>query len=290
MDIRKIELFVDLAKTMDYTTTADNLFTTQGNVSKAIISLEKELDVCLFDRSHRKISLTKEGQIALEYATKVLQDYEKLQKKLQDYQRQKEHSLTLLFIPTAPDYQGFTKISNFIKTHPDIKVEMKEVETCDIEPLLTNYSNTVAFTRTRPDQTSPSAMEIRETEKDEFVVILPANHPLAKSEIVELAQLKEERFLLQNENSMIYPKIIELCAKADFVPNVTYKGVRNDILLSMVEKELGISILMRKSIQRQLSSKVVMRQLAPTNTSFLSFISPNLEQSKAVRTFFEELK
>ena len=83
---------------------------------------------------------------------------------------------------------------------------------------------------------------------------------------------------------------MKLCQAAGFTPNVTYKGVRNDILLSMVERDLGISILMRKSIQRQLTDKVVLRPLMPTQTSSLAFISPNLEKSAAVKAFFEELE
>ena len=61
MDIHKFEVFLDLAKTLSYTETAERLFTTQGNISKQILALEKELDTKLFERSHRTIKLTEAG-------------------------------------------------------------------------------------------------------------------------------------------------------------------------------------------------------------------------------------
>ena len=50
MDQQKLQLFLDLTETLNYTETAERNYMTQGNVSKKIIALEKELDVPLIDR------------------------------------------------------------------------------------------------------------------------------------------------------------------------------------------------------------------------------------------------
>lgn len=287
MDIRKIELFVDLAKTLDYTETADRLYTTQGNVSKAIMSLEKELDVQLFDRSHRKIELSKEGNLALDYAKKVLKNYQELQNALKIFKMQQKLHLTIFFIPTAPDYQGFSKISDFIKAHPEIDVELKETEAKDISYLLEKTDDSIAFARTWGS--TQKKERIFETEEDDFVALVPRNHPLASRKIIELSQLKNEKLLLQSENSMIYQKIMELARQENFIPQVIYKGVRVAILASMVAKEMGVSIMMRKSIRDQLSSNVVLIPLSPNKTSHLSFITSKSRPSKAVNMFLDYL-
>lgn len=49
MDFQKLQLFVDLAETLNYSDTAAENFTTQSNVSKKITALEKELDSQLFE-------------------------------------------------------------------------------------------------------------------------------------------------------------------------------------------------------------------------------------------------
>ena len=43
MELRKLEFLLDLAETENYSETAERMFTTQGNVSKQILALEKEL-------------------------------------------------------------------------------------------------------------------------------------------------------------------------------------------------------------------------------------------------------
>ena len=42
MELRKLEFLLDLAETENYSETAERMFTTQGNVSKQILALEKE--------------------------------------------------------------------------------------------------------------------------------------------------------------------------------------------------------------------------------------------------------
>lgn len=288
MDIRKIEFFVDLAKTLDYTETAERLFTTQGNVSKGIIALEKELGVSLFDRAHRKITISEEGNLALGYAQRLLKDYQELQKVLNGYKKQQEQHLTIFFIPTAPDYQGFGKISEFIKAHPEIDVELKETEANAIEYRLEQENNAVAFARTW--ESAPKDRWLLKTEADEFAVILPKTHPLAEHEEIKIEELQGMPFLLQNESSLIYQKVEELCQQAHFEPEVAYTGVRVEILMKMVEKEMGVSILMRKSVEHQLSDKVVLRPLTPNKTSHLSFIAKKNQEVAVLKTFWDYIQ
>lgn len=73
MDTKRLEYFLDLVETENYSETAERMFTTQGNVSKQILALEKEWDVSLFDRSHRKIRLTEAGSAILPHARQVLE-------------------------------------------------------------------------------------------------------------------------------------------------------------------------------------------------------------------------
>lgn len=57
MEINKLRAFVDLAKTLSFSETAENLYTSQSTISKQIKGLEKELGETLFDRSNKKVIL-----------------------------------------------------------------------------------------------------------------------------------------------------------------------------------------------------------------------------------------
>lgn len=61
MDDTKIRCFLSLCRTLNFTQTAHEVFLTQQAVSNSISSLEKELELRLFDRSTRSVQLTPEG-------------------------------------------------------------------------------------------------------------------------------------------------------------------------------------------------------------------------------------
>lgn len=118
MDIRKFETFLDLVETMNFTKTAERQFTTQGNISKQILSLERELNVKLFERNHRKIVLTEVGNLLIPYVTNVVEQCHAMQEALVTYTQEKNLSLHILTIPTMINYEGFSEITEFLKQHP----------------------------------------------------------------------------------------------------------------------------------------------------------------------------
>ena len=65
MDIVQLKYFVAVAESGSFSEAAELMFSAQSTVSKQIASLEKELNVQLFDRSKRKVVLTVYGEAFL---------------------------------------------------------------------------------------------------------------------------------------------------------------------------------------------------------------------------------
>lgn len=63
MTINQIECFVEVSKAGNISRAAEQLFITQQAVSRQIRALEEELGFAVFNREHKGISLTKEGEI-----------------------------------------------------------------------------------------------------------------------------------------------------------------------------------------------------------------------------------
>lgn len=61
MTTEQIKYFMEVAYTSNFTVAAEHLFVAQPNLTRGIISLEKELGIKLFDRSTRKVKLTDAG-------------------------------------------------------------------------------------------------------------------------------------------------------------------------------------------------------------------------------------
>ncbi|MDN6639971.1 MAG: LysR family transcriptional regulator, partial [Tetragenococcus sp.] len=246
MDLHKLETFLDLTETKNYSETAERLFTTQGNISKQIISLEKELGTSLFLRAHRQIELTEEAQLILPYIQTIVAQQQALLQTLQDYQQQKTSTLHILTIPTMVDYWAFNQVTAFMKQHPEFDVQLKEGEGTELLPFLDTGENHLIFERTfQPEEHSLEALL---TEKDHFVAVLSKEHPLAQQTEINLSELQQEKFLMLSKETKTYQPIIDLCHKADFTPNISFETSRIELLLNMVASELGITIVMEKTI------------------------------------------
>lgn len=286
MDQQKLQLFLDLTETLNYTETAERNYMTQGNVSKKISALEKELQVPLFDRSNRQIQLTEEGRLLLPDIKRIVRDYQVLTDSLSEYREKKERVLTIHTIPTMPNYRGFDLLTKFLKQHPEIHLNLKESEAM----ALGNFEiekNRVYFFRSLSEQTEKNSII---TEKDRFVAVLPKRHPLAKNAVIALSDLADENFLILGLAKSPYYSVEELCREAGFEPKITYQGTRIDLILRMIEEGLGVSLIMEKSLGNSLSDQLVTREIEPTNESFLNFYLSEDADAPAPKEFFQFLQ
>ena len=124
VDDTKAKCFLSLAKTLNFTKTAEQVFMTQQNVSHNIAALEKELQLQLFIRSTRSVKLTEEGREFYEYLSGAEAEYRAVLNKLQ--KQQNPHKIRV-------GYQNF--ISYFNK----LKIAMNDIH--DDFPSLTMEGN-----------------------------------------------------------------------------------------------------------------------------------------------------
>ncbi|WP_165005739.1 LysR family transcriptional regulator [Enterococcus sp. ZJ1668] len=289
MDIHKFEVFLDLAETLNFTKTAERQFTTQGNVSKQILSLETELDIKLFERSHRKIELTEVGSLLLPYVKNVVEQYHSMQGVLEAYTNENNLSLNILTIPTMINYDGFAKITEFLKLHPEFTVQLKEVESVELtydEP--NGHSDTIHFARSF--QAPQKSIEWLPTEKDYFAAVLPKRHPLATKPRLQLEELQNENFLVLGPSTNLYQPVLELCHEAGFEPKISYKGSRIDLIINMIANDMGVAIVMEKTVKNLLKENTVLVPITPTRESYLAFTRRIGEHSLASDAFWAYLK
>src|SRR3954466_2660590 len=69
---RRLQVFHAVAKQMSFTKAAEALFMTQPAVTFQVKQLEEQLNTRLFDRAQGKISLTHAGELAFDYAERIL--------------------------------------------------------------------------------------------------------------------------------------------------------------------------------------------------------------------------
>ncbi|HSN19979.1 MAG TPA: LysR family transcriptional regulator, partial [Usitatibacter sp.] len=81
---RRLQVFHAVAKHLSFTKAAEALFMTQPAVTFQVRQLEEQFDTRLFDRAQGRIMLTPAGQVAFEYAERILGLSGELEKRLRE--------------------------------------------------------------------------------------------------------------------------------------------------------------------------------------------------------------
>lgn len=113
INVKQIEYFVEVAKTLNYTKAAENLYISQSANTKQIFLLEEDLGVELFIRSHKGVQLTLVGELFLKDAIDILQKIEGSQRRMKNFKEGKEGYLKLGYVMGLERTSFITTIDQF---------------------------------------------------------------------------------------------------------------------------------------------------------------------------------
>ncbi|WP_394153752.1 LysR family transcriptional regulator [Vibrio maritimus] len=117
-----IEEFVAVAETQSFTAAAKNLSLSTAQVSRQISDLEERLQVKLFYRTTRKVSLTQEAQVYYEHCRYLLDGIEVAEQAVTRHQNE-PHGLIKMVAPTAYGEKKLLPLVNdFVAKHHNIEV------------------------------------------------------------------------------------------------------------------------------------------------------------------------
>ncbi len=280
MTILQLRHFVAVAENHNYSLAAEKLYTSQSTVSKQILNLEKELNTQLFDRTHRKVTLTESGQIVYNYAKEILKNYNGILTDLSTYSDDPKGALVLGAIPGFSHYNLLNLLSAFSESYPNIEVQFHEMEARDLLDAIREGEVDLAFFR---KEFMDDSMEMIPMACDRLIAVLPKTHPLAKESSLTLTKLAKEPFLFPDESTLHLPSLCDLCERNGFSPNIFYTSAHVENILSLVEKGVGVSLLMETIVRDLNQYDVSLVPLRDPSDSMKSTLGLVRLKSKAIR-------
>ena len=268
MDIVQLKYFVAVAESGSFSEAAEIMFSAQSTVSKQIASLEKELNIQLFDRSKRKVVLTAYGDAFLSHALNILSNYNSMLKDLSAITTQDDNTATIRATAAMLPYNIIHFVSSFKKEHSWADIHVEEFETEDILKMLRDNECDLAFFRVgKFDEEYYEKLPVL---IEKFVAVLPADHPLAKEESISLGQLNQESFILCRQNTCMHRTSVSACHSMGFSPNVIATSNHASNIFEMVSMNMGVSLLLKRGAEFAMndyfSNKVVLVPLKETFT------------------------
>ena len=108
--------------------------------------------------------------------------------------------------------------------------------------------------------------------QDRLVAVLPKNHRLAERPQIALRELEKESFLQQSLSTPLINPILDICKKAGFNPSISYIGKHHENIVSMVEINMGVSLMMQRAADFFKTEEVVIVPLEEEVVSEFSLV------------------
>jgi DNA-binding transcriptional LysR family regulator len=192
VDLRRLRYFVALSEELQFSRAARRLDISQSTLSAAIGKLEAQVGCQLFARSTRRVELTPAGQGLLADARVALAAVDG---SLAAVRRGPHHAPALRIGLTSPVRFGIIDalLDAFARARPDQEVTLREQASRGLLTGLDRYDLDVCLTCCEPARPSQHAVRLCE---EPLLVALPADHPLAGQDLLDLRRLADVPLLL----------------------------------------------------------------------------------------------
>jgi len=241
MDTQQLKNFLFLCETLNFRKAAEQINIVQPALSRQIQLLENEVGALLFNRTKRTVTLTEAGIFFKKEANRILQDLNKTIVQTAQMHRGEAGEIRVTHASSAMNSVVPSFLVKVKHQWPNLKTIVQETSNFQqIEMMLTRKTDLGIA----PNILVPPEIKSKILYKENFVLILPANHPLSKKKFTDLSVLKNETFILpQLATGIGYVEaILQMCQAYGFKPNVAHESTHSISVLRLVEAGLGISI------------------------------------------------
>ena len=124
MDWDKLKIFHAVAEAGSFTSSTVNLNLSQSAISRQIQSLEDDLNVKLFERHARGLTLTESGEYVYKTANEVISKLKEVETTLSDKKNKPSGKLTVTTVISFGTTWLTPRIQEFMQLNPEIEIEL----------------------------------------------------------------------------------------------------------------------------------------------------------------------
>jgi DNA-binding transcriptional LysR family regulator len=259
MDPRRVLTFRAVAHQRSFSRAARELALSQPSVSNQVGALEREIGARLLDRRPGGLRLTREGEVLLGHADAIAERFALAKEQLAVAAEGQRARLRIGAFPTALAGLVPAAIARLRHQYPDTRVNVDE-GTDDLPARVRSgeLHLAVAFQDTARPRQEPPGIERRDLLREQFMVALAPDHPLAGRPEVRLADLSEEDWTAALPDGLI----VGACRAAGFEPNLV--SITHDQLAIRALIARGLAVTLAPQLLADAFKDLALRPIAGT--------------------------
>lgn len=269
MEFHQLTYFLAAAQTQNFRKAAEQCLVAQSALSRQIAALENELEVALFTRHKKRVTLTSAGQEFARYVRNAMEQLQDGQQMLTEIQAGQRGTIVLGCIESLATALLPALFAEFHQRYPLVRLKVRVAHTDELVALV--EQGEVELGLILDPHLQSELLIIKALFRQPLHVLVAARHPLAQqASAVTLEQLLDEPFLLLDETSRMGQITKRVFAQRGLSlrPLVEIESVEG--LKEMVRQGIGVTLTLPALIRpSQIGRDLLLLPIADLTETFL---------------------
>ncbi|WP_281168292.1 LysR family transcriptional regulator [Nocardioides insulae] len=200
MGIRHLRVVVAVADAGGYTPAARSLHLAQSSLSRTVQEVEHRLGVRVFERTTRRVRLTRDGEELVAVARRVLDEFDAALRHVEGYLQGSRGAVSIAALPSLAAVLLPEVLATFRGERPDVSVQVRDGLSQEVLALVSSGAVDLAVTVTA---TVPDGLAVQHIAVDRFSCLVPDQHRFVAQDEVHWHELAGEDFVAFDASSSI---------------------------------------------------------------------------------------
>lgn len=276
LDTRRMQVLRAVVTSGSVTAAARNLGYTPSAVSQQMAALEKEAGIALLERTGRGVRATDAGRLLTEYAVVIGKQIAEAETALAELRAGRTGRVSMRYFTTAGAPLVAPALAALRRAQPGVQVELKLSDPDDPMPAVRDRQADLALVVRPPGQLGVDGVRLEHLLDDRYHAVLPAGHPLAAKQLLEMTDLADEPWVASESPGPCLDPILDACGAAGFSPDFVVESGDYATAQGFVAAGLGVSLVPELGLDAPHSGVVVreVRNPVPLRSIYAAVRGP----------------
>ena len=287
MNLHQLGVFYEVASARSFTSAAAKLNLTQPAVTWQVKRLEELYGVRLLDRAGKRVSLTEEGRVLIDFAGRILRLARETDEALAGLRGLPMGTLRIDATYVVGDYYLPGLLEDLHRRHPDLALQIGIGNSSQVIENTLAQRNDIGICAHDPFHPK---LEARRILTDVLVAVVGPTHPFARRRSIALRELVGHPLILREQGSSPRRTIDDIFKRRGISPRVIVESASTPIIKRFAANGAGVAILSQQVVAKDLQEgllRLVPFKDAEVAYHFYLIRHRDRWASRAVKAFVE---
>ncbi len=253
MNIDQLRTFQMVAKMGNFTKAGRELFLTQPAVSQHIQALENHYSTILFDRTGKKITLTRTGEVLLSKTAELLEQFNDIEVLFEQIDSLKGGRLAVAATAVIGTYILPRVIGEFNQSYPGVELDLSAGNTHHVASLVLEKKADFGFAGKTQRYLELETLLIH---TEPLQVVVAASHPLVQKKKVSVDDLIDVPFIWREQGTQTRESVIRWFSERSFGKQLPPKFIELENVETakhLVAEGYGITVIPGTAVQDEIA-------------------------------------